>query len=241
MKRKLHSWNTVFTAEAQAILQALKYIKQKTTPDNYLILTDSLSTLHAIKNTSTKKFIVEEIQALYTLNLTKKNDIKFIWVPSHVNIEGNEQADEAAKQACASDECMYLPEVDVEDAKSYMKKFIKLKWHEEWRNTERNKLREIKSDVSPWIPDEKLNRREQVVLSRIRIGHTNYTHQHLMKKEEVPICQVCNVPITVKHFMFECNKFLTARRLHQIGPDTVNRGPKNVINYTKHIGLYNFI
>jgi len=44
-----------------------------------------------------------------------------------------------------------------------------------------------------------LIRRDEVVLNhRLRMGHTHYTHVHLMKKETTAICQTCGYPTREK-------------------------------------------
>jgi hypothetical protein len=49
-----------------------------------------------------------------------------------------------------------------------------------------------------------LKRREEVVLNRLRIGHTHHTHGHLMKKEPPKICLTCKISTTIKHIITEC-------------------------------------
>uniref|UniRef100_A0A8D8WF61 Uncharacterized protein n=1 Tax=Cacopsylla melanoneura TaxID=428564 RepID=A0A8D8WF61_9HEMI len=56
-----------------------------------------------------------------------------------------------------------------------------------------------------------MKRREEVSLTRIRIGHTNLTHCFLMKKEPPPVCEVCTCPLTVIHILKHCRKFQSLR------------------------------
>jgi len=49
-----------------------------------------------------------------------------------------------------------------------------------------NKLREIKYSVQPWPKVNHLNGKEEVILNRLRIGHTRVTHGHLMRKTKPP-------------------------------------------------------
>jgi hypothetical protein len=51
--------------------------------------------------------------------------------------------------------------------------------------TTENKLREIKGSVELWLKYTDLNRKNDVILNRLRIGHTKLTHGHLMTKEEI--------------------------------------------------------
>ena len=70
------------------------------------------------------------------------------WVTSHVNIEGNEEADKRAKEVATSDRpehCMHIPYADYYRC---IKKGIKERWQNEWNSTHRNKLRAIKQTVN---------------------------------------------------------------------------------------------
>ena len=54
-------------------------------------------------------------------------------------------------------------------------------------------------------------RREEVVLTRLRIGHTRLTNSYLLKREDQPFCISCNEPFTVKHFLIDCIEFSHVR------------------------------
>lgn len=51
-----------------------------------------------------------------------------------------------------------------------------------------------------------LNRREQAVITRLRIGHTRLTHTHLITKENPPLCNTCDTQITVEHILNICTQ-----------------------------------
>ena len=107
-----HSWklltccllddSSIYIAELQAFLLALKHVycsKEK----SFLILSDSLSSLKAIFNLKYDHPILVQILELY-LDLTKDGkEIVFVWVPGHVDIRGNSDADSAAKDALVGD------------------------------------------------------------------------------------------------------------------------------------------
>ena len=54
-------------------------------------------------------------------------------------------------------------------------------------------------------------RREEVVLARLRLGHTRVTHSYLLQREEQPQCVGCDAPFTVCHFLLECGDFAQVR------------------------------
>ena len=58
----------------------------------------------------------------------------------------------------------------------------------------------------------KLNRKEEVVLTRLHIGHTKLTHSYLLQGEEQPECIPCQTPLTVKHILTECIDYSPIRK-----------------------------
>ena len=50
-----------------------------------------------------------------------------------------------------------------------------------------------------------LNRREEVVMARVRIGHMYMTQSYLFTEDKVaPSCDYCDVMLTIKHIIFDC-------------------------------------
>ena len=46
------------------------------------------------------------------------------------------------------------------------------------------------------------NKKDNAIVTRLRIGHTNLTHSHLIKNENPPVCN-CNTILTVNHIFDE--------------------------------------
>ncbi|GFU98050.1 RNase H domain-containing protein [Trichonephila clavipes] len=64
-----------------------------------------------------------------------------------------------------------------------------------------NKLHSIHPSTSHWaaLPV----RRHDVRLTRLRIGHTRFTHRHLLLGENAPECPSCKVPYSVCHILID--------------------------------------
>ena len=62
-----------------------------------------------------------------------------------------------------------------------------------------NKLHSIKSILGKRRSALRTDRKEEVVLARLRIGHRFITHSYLLKGEEQPTCVPCDTPFTIKH------------------------------------------
>ena len=128
----------------------------------------------------------------------------FCWLPSHIGISGNEEADKAAKDALSLE---ILPfKVPSNDFKPLIHKFIKTVWQQSWNDpaNRNNKLFAIKPGLGEWLPGLRINRREEIILARLRIGHSYITHSYLLKGEEEPQCIPCNAPLTIKHVLVDC-------------------------------------
>ncbi|XP_040966432.1 uncharacterized protein [Gossypium hirsutum] len=126
---RLPNQTSVFTAEIQAILDSFTWISTQP-PAQYLVLTDSLSSIQAIEssNTSTRPELVNQIRQL-NFQLTRLGiHVTLLWIPSHVGIPGNEKADQLAREG------LKLPEVtttlphSISEANNLLRKTINSQW-----------------------------------------------------------------------------------------------------------------
>ena len=199
--------------------------------------------MNIIANHKASKFIIYT-KLLNKLNtLSKNNNIIFTWIPSHIGIQGNEEADKAAKKALQIDMCK--SKIPYTDLKPTIKKFISDKWQKSWDNQTQNKLHEIQEAIGEWPTAYRYIRREEVILARFRIGHTHITRSHLLKGEDAPVCPSCKVQLTTKHILLNCNnlkhirtKYYQARNLRDIFKNT---NPENIFNFLKESNFFSKI
>ncbi|GFU61295.1 putative RNA-directed DNA polymerase from transposon X-element [Trichonephila clavipes] len=191
---------SIFTAEAVTICRALQLIDSNM-PRKYCIYTDSMSVLEALENyTDWCHPVVCNILDITGRLYYKVFDIVFCWLPSHVGIIGNEQADSAARSATT-----YLPlALPLSDMKHVILNHI-LTWQESWSQQLDNKLHSVKPLIEAWpvIP----MRRTDVKLTRLRIGHTRFTHRNLLLAEDAPECPSCKVSYTMRHILIDWKVF----------------------------------
>ncbi len=77
-----------------------------------------------------------------------------------------------------------------------------------WDVAVNNKLHAIQPSLGRWPGSRRRDtRREEVVLARIRLGHTYLTHSYLLSREDQPECVGCACPLTVQHIMIDCVEF----------------------------------
>ena len=95
---------SIFTAELEAIVSALRYIKITTKNNNFFVFGDSKSALHALLSqvgiTPQFRTIMRFLVFLYTVH---KTVIFLLVTQSYMGISGNECADSAAKAALQKD------------------------------------------------------------------------------------------------------------------------------------------
>uniref|UniRef100_A0A8D8YDS6 RNase H type-1 domain-containing protein n=1 Tax=Cacopsylla melanoneura TaxID=428564 RepID=A0A8D8YDS6_9HEMI len=209
---KLNPILSICNAELTAILYAIQFMVSSSTSSvssNFTICSDSLSALQSLQNVHSLSPLAAAIRKLMSEHQNAFS-LNFMWVPSHVGIPGNEAADRLAK-AALSVSTPSLNEVPIQDCKNLMRHKIRSSWNNEWSTLTGNKLKEIKPENKPWETSPPLSRRNQVTITRLRIGHTNATHVYLMKRQEAPICNVCNCRVTVKHLLENCTKYQNIR------------------------------
>ena len=208
----LPSNSSVFTSELVAISKALCYAEVGSEA-LHLILTDSLSSLLALRSFYPSHPILQDILArLSAMDQTGKS-VQFCWIPSHVGIAGNESADAAARRAASAPHTRRLP-LPARDFYPAASLFVRSEWQRSWSALPRNKLRELKPNLEPWQSSSRRSRREEVILCRLRVGHTYGTHGHLLRGEERPLCSRCNEPVTVAPVLLACRHYARKRRVH---------------------------
>ncbi|ELT95634.1 hypothetical protein CAPTEDRAFT_227708 [Capitella teleta] len=175
---------SVYTAELIAINETLTSIALLPY-DEFVICTDSLSSILAISSIDLIHPYVQSILQKCTCLAGRDKRIIFIWCPSHVGIPGNETADTLAKQALGMN-ILNCP-IPHTDFKPITRSFVKTQWQSEWDQETGNKLHDIQPDIGSWPPCQREKRREEIVIARVRIGHTFLTHSHLLSGNDAPM------------------------------------------------------
>ena len=241
--------SSIFTAEAKAIDIALYHIRDQS-EKQFIIYSDSLSVLKSLKDLHHRNPLIQQIlKKYYYLSVSK--DIIFCWLPSHNNIHGNELADLEAKSALSlmisnfKIITLTLNPTSVNTLTTNVNLFGKInnKCQSIWEKQTQNKLHEIKPNFNSKCAFFNCSRKEQMKITRCRIGHTRITHSYILKNEQAPFCIPCNEPFTVKHFLITCAEFNHIHTKYfniKTVKDLFNDIPTNkIINFLKEIGLFN--
>ena len=199
---------SIYTAELHAILKALSII-ENSTHLRWTIFSDSQSSIQAISLQNPKHPLVQSIQAALSRTRNQQKKITFCKVPSHVGILGNEAADKAANESLTLPgfHTMRLPHIDYHPI---IRRNMMKKWQQQWDHIDIdaqtvNKLKKSKPKVNPWKSIPGGNRRYEVKIARLRIGHTRLTHGHYMSRGRPPECTFCGMsPLTTEHILMNC-------------------------------------
>ncbi|KAE9528885.1 hypothetical protein AGLY_012460 [Aphis glycines] len=228
---KLNKLSSIYSAEYLALLKGVQ-LALDINSTKIDICSDSLSALTNLQSKTLSEPLAVSISNL----LSKSNkEIRFIWTPGHCNIKGNEKADEADRNSVNSPDSEIIPFSSLVDIRRNINKYCIDLWNSQWHTTTENKLREIKHSVVLWLKYTDINRKNEVILNRLRIGHTKLTHGHLMAKTDPPLCPTCNTNYSIKHIITQCPNFNEARKDFNI-PDNLYEAIRSFSNfYSEHI------
>lgn len=99
LNKRVNDKLSVFTGEMLAILLALEWVENSKTR-KVLIGSDSSSALNSFKNMQLdvrQDIMLEIAQTVYRIKRVGVI-VKFIWIPAHIGVDGNELADKNAKK-----------------------------------------------------------------------------------------------------------------------------------------------
>jgi ribonuclease HI len=210
----------VYAGELEGIHMAVtqaKELSNRTTECR--IFTDSQPAIKSLakpkrqSGQSIIKRILDEIDALY--ETSPSYNLQLEWVPGHMGIEGNEKADEAAKEA-ALQRINPMRNASLKAARSNtIHQTIKQQWQEQWTNGRktacqlRNTTNRPNAKPSSQIYDQLGNERRHIAwIARLRTEHCSL-NQYLERFNIIDDgkCECGQATETVKHYLLICSKY----------------------------------
>ena len=229
----------ITTAELHAISMSLDQIVRNPPPKT-VILTDSLSSCKMILSADpgNHRFDVISQIRISLQNIQNKNkEIVICWIPSHVDIAGNDTADSLALEATIINDVQYDIKLGTGEMKALTKNRLKHQvWEQQWQTSDKGSFTRklIPSVVHPKIRygAPKLNR-----ITRLRLGWPRF------RAAPDPYCLTCDCPKDIEHVLLECRNFNTERQtlittfIKNKVPFTINnllapQAPKSVFEST---------
>ncbi|XP_026126102.1 uncharacterized protein LOC113107658 isoform X1 [Carassius auratus] len=251
---------SVYTAEMIAILMALEWVYE-VRPDKVIICSDSMAVLLSLQSLETNRtdILTEIMIKLYGLRQIRII-ITFMWVPAHVGIQGNEEADKIAKESIKMKEPNIKIALSRSEGKHLISEACNRKWQTEWDSCHTGRhYYKVQKTIKKSKIIHNLSRKEQVIFTHLRTGHSNLNQTlHIIGKHDTGLCDVCSVQETVEHVMQKCKTYELQRRilkeeLQEVGcqefniTSMLNDGPNSrkqmqaVMRFIKNSGLYNRI
>ena len=176
----------------------------------------------------------------------ESGDVKLLWIPSHVGVQGNESADAAAKVASRSAHTRPV-RVEADELKAYINRLVLDDWQGRWRAEQGCALRQMRPEITKWESSSRRSRMEEVALTRLRIGHCYATHSHHLTGSEPPVCAHCGARLTVKHVLSPndvCtqlraikSQYFNNSSIDDVLGDTATVSIKQVLSYLHNIGF----
>jgi hypothetical protein len=101
----------------------------------------------------------------------------------------------------------------------------------------------VKPSVQTWRSSFIAIRKEEVILTRLWIGHTRLTYGHLLCGELSSFCNNWGTPLTVSHILVDCPRYAKARHLYHLNgalPEMLGddrRSISNVLGFLNTVGM----
>jgi len=157
-------------------------------------------------------------------------EIKLVWIPSHVGIEGNETADRLAKSATNNQTADITINSTKSEINDKIDSLILTKWQQQYdRSPTGRTYKLLEPKVSLKIKYADVNRQREKTITRLRLGKC-CLNQYLHKINRHPTghCDHCKKPETVEHFLLQCPHAA-------IFKDTEIKNIKEALNSEKNI------
>ncbi|KAK2578805.1 hypothetical protein KPH14_012834 [Odynerus spinipes] len=209
---------SIFTAEAMAILEALKIV-EGALERNFSIFTDSKSVVEAVNGMpklGSSSYIIFKIKDKLRYLVTKGKKVKLFWIPAHKGIIFNEMVDIEAKASCDSgrDTVECIPN---SDWRTFWKELCMKEarvWYSENEGGKGKKYFEMfyRYEKKLWFTELSLSRKAITSINRIRSGHT-YVKQSLkiFNIVSTDLCECGEGVESVNHIFWQCVRYEMAR------------------------------
>jgi len=127
-----------------------------------------------------------------------------VWIPSHVNIRGNDEADNLARQGSTRVD-VHLPR-EMKEEYVNINEYCQKLWQEEYNASKTGQAyRTLEPLVNNKVKFTSTNRSKESVLTRLRLGKCSLKKYLFDIKCHIDgLCTNCRVPETIEHLLLEC-------------------------------------
>ena len=85
--------------------------------------------------------------------------------------------------------------------------YIQFSLQSQWDVDVFNKLHSVKPILGKWYPSYRSISQEEVIITRLRIGHSRLKHSWLLASEDALECIQCNELMTIEHILLDSTDF----------------------------------
>lgn len=205
---------SITSAELLAIQFAVARIEEQQLY-NQIIYTDSRSAcvmLESAQQSREDEKILKDI-----LRACQRWKVSIQWIPSHIDIHGNEVADQLAKLGLTSNDEMDN-NILLQDALFLLKQSLSEKtngWYTEYSVEKGRNFLALQTTFNPkpWFYKINLKGKEIKLINRLMSGH-DFSKPWLvrMKLNSDPNCEDCGTPETAEHLILHCPRYDRLRR-----------------------------
>jgi len=161
-----------------------------------------MSVLESLQSLETKRtdILTEIMIKLYSLRQVGII-IRFMWVPAHVGVQGNEEADKIAKESLKMEEPNINISISRAEGKHLILEACYRKWQTLWDSCHTGRhYYKVQKNIKRGNIIHNLSRREQVIFTHLRTGHSNLNNTlHIIGKHNTGLSEVCSIEETVEH------------------------------------------
>lgn len=208
----------------------MKFVRDNHVP-KAIICSDSLSAIRALSAKNRNHPVLIEILETHHEHVQNGNECIMLWIPGHQGLAGNVRADYWARKAHDKPEVTPV-RVGYREYVPSVRKCVSDLFSDLWRDYRLTHLKQLKPATGYWDTSVRQSRKEEVILCRLRLGHTLLTHSHVIDQVPPVICDVCHCRLDVRHLLLDCRKFIAARRDLKL----VCRGVGKVLNLENVLG-----
>jgi ribonuclease HI len=207
---RLADSSSVYATELTAIRDAIDWISKNRTAerDRFAIFTDSLSAAESVKAQRSDSRPTLMMEVLENINRLGPGDVTVVWIPSHVGIRGNEEADAAAKEGLHLPAVNSTTYIERKEMTGKINQHVLEKWQKEYTDNPKGAFyKKIEPLVSTRIKYTDTPRKQEVQISRLRLGRVLLNQWlHKMNLHPDGNCEECDVPDTIEHLLLECSR-----------------------------------
>ena len=212
--KRLSDSTSIYAAELIAIQMAVDWLLLASEKKQATIISDSLSIVTSLSEQRSTCCPSAMARLLVSIDRLDPPPT-FVWVPSHVGVHGNEVADQLAKIAATSEEIQLEVPAEIKDEFRLIDTYVLQLWQTLYNNSDTGAAyRVIEPAVSTKIKFCAETRRKETHITRFRLGKCCLNaYLHEMHCHPDGLCQSCQVPETIEHFLLSCKDNDLAQKL----------------------------